>query len=198
MLLAVPRFSRPRRIAAAPMRTYGKLSTDQPIGGSRLPEGPRRHPEFDEAKRIKPQTRGARPADPRTPPAEARVGVARQGESRLRGRLRPFNVALRPFVVARRLHTRRRRAPLATVRARRLPRRQPPPRVLVARPWCGKGGVKFHSHGEDTQGRREIPLGMVKMIAGIGRDIQPDCAHIQGRSTDVILLFRSRQFRFCK
>ncbi len=191
MLLAVPRFSRPRRIAAAPMRTYGKLSTDQPIGGSRLPEGPRRHPEFDEAKRIKPQTRGARPADPRTPPAEARVGVARQGESRLRGRLRPF-------VVARRLHTRRRRAPLATVRARRLPRRQPPPRVLVARPWRGKGGVKFHSHGEDTQGRREIPLGMVKMIAGIGRDIQPDCAHIQGRSTDVILLFRSRQFRFCK
>ena len=145
---------------------------------------------------FEPQTREACTVDARASPARVRICLSRRGCS---SRRRPPQEGRLPlFGIARRLHRRRRRAPLATVRARRLPRRQPPPRVLVARPWRGKGGVKFHSHGEDTQGRREIPLGMVKMIAGIGRDIQPNRALIEGRPENAILLFRSRQFRFCK
>ena len=141
MLLAVPRFSRPQRIAAAPMRTYGKLSTDQPIGGSRLPEGLRRRPEFDKAKRIKPQTHGAGPAGPRTPPAEARVGVARQGESRLR------KVSSGQFVAIRR----RPKAPQATTaRTARNRAGAPTSSSPTATASVGCASVAW-------KGRREIP-----------------------------------------
>ena len=151
---AAPCFDRLRRIAAAPARAFGQAerpSAHRGTAPSRRPTTPTaRNPMGEREPGVRggkepteSQTREARPADARALPVEAKVGLPVKAMGCPSRRKPPSGGRLRQFHVVRRPHRRRRRAPLATVRARRLPRRQPPPRVLVARPWRGKGGVKF-------------------------------------------------------